>query len=113
MLDKKSLLSLDNIQHDMCPSLTTNQVYRLCTTFWDDNIEQRNGSGLVSGEVLEGLKNQNIQSNGGLIVTFLLDDDAGLFFTSNGYVSSSVVASFGGEVRINAVTNRDRCQLST
>jgi len=54
------------------------QIYRLCTTFHEDSDCCMD---MVSGEVLEGLKGASsggVHNNGGLIVTFLIDDDHSL-----------------------------------
>ena len=51
----KARLSLADISL-MCPALNTQQLYRLCTTFWNDQPDsQADGKDVetVSGEVLE------------------------------------------------------------
>ncbi len=133
----KSDLGLEDISGLLCPALTSQQLYRLCTTFWDDapaapppptaahrsshgssslaslaasspspappagndtsgspprdNVAAGSGGGggaaaadvaccpdFISGEVLEALKGsgaEGLTGNGGMVVTFLLDDE--------------------------------------
>lgn len=35
-LERKGELSLDDISQELCPTLSHQQLYRLCTTAWDD-----------------------------------------------------------------------------
>ena len=45
VLDSKAVLNLGDIRHDICPALSTQQLYRLATTFYDDVAQVRFGLG--------------------------------------------------------------------
>ncbi|KAL6757599.1 DIL domain-containing protein [Haematococcus lacustris] len=89
----KARLSLEDLTGQLCPDLNPQQLYRLCTTYWEDPpapgprppaaphaaaaaAALAPPPDMVSGEVLEALKasGSGLQGNGGLIVTFLVDE---------------------------------------
>ncbi|KAF5827887.1 hypothetical protein DUNSADRAFT_18590 [Dunaliella salina] len=87
----KGALSLEDIASNLCPALNSQQIYRLCTTFHEDNGCSMD---MVSGEVLEGLKSATtggVHNNGGLIVTFLIDDDHNLIIAPHGSTVEEVL----------------------
>lgn len=82
VFDSKGDLSLEDLTEHVCPALNHQQLYRLCTTAWSDAPDTTDdaaaAAGGVSGEVLEQMKQlYTLSSNGGLIVTFLLDEPSG------------------------------------
>lgn len=58
----KSELGLEDVLQ-VCPDLNVQQLYRLCTTCWDDSGAARHDG--VAGEVLEEMKRHNVTNNGG------------------------------------------------
>ncbi|TKW31663.1 hypothetical protein SEVIR_2G120600v4 [Setaria viridis] len=70
---KKFRISYDEIVNDLCPVLSVQQLYKICTQYWDDKYNTES----VSEEVLEEMRtsmtkesNQDTLEN-----TFLLDDE--------------------------------------
>ncbi|CAL5065850.1 unnamed protein product [Urochloa decumbens] len=70
---KKFRISYDEIVNDLCPVLSVQQLYKICTQYWDDKYNSES----VSEEVLEEMRtlmtkesNQDTLEN-----TFLLDDE--------------------------------------
>ncbi|OEL18826.1 Myosin-6 [Dichanthelium oligosanthes] len=70
---KKFRISYDEIVNDLCPVLSVQQLYKICTQYWDDKYNTES----VSEEVLEEMRtlmtkesNQETLEN-----TFLLDDE--------------------------------------
>ncbi|KAI8472145.1 MAG: hypothetical protein J3K34DRAFT_520030 [Monoraphidium minutum] len=52
-LERKGELTIEDITSELCPALSRQQLYRLCTTAWDDKPGAE--SCRVSGEVLEAM----------------------------------------------------------
>ncbi|XP_039805225.1 myosin-8-like isoform X2 [Panicum virgatum] len=70
---KKFRISYDEIVNDLCPVLSVQQLYKICTQYWDDKYNTES----VSEEVLEEMrtlitKESNLDN---LENTFLLDDE--------------------------------------
>ncbi|KAK3126891.1 hypothetical protein QOZ80_7AG0564580 [Eleusine coracana subsp. coracana] len=70
---KKFRISYDEIINDLCPVLSVQQLYKICTQYWDDKYNTES----VSEEVLEEMRtlmtkesSQDSSAN-----TFLLDDE--------------------------------------
>ncbi|KAL5702572.1 Myosin-6 [Ranunculus cassubicifolius] len=78
VIHQKSRISYDDIIHDLCPVLSIQQLYRICTLYWDDNYNTRS----VSSEVISSMRvlmtedSNNASSN-----SFLLDDSSNIPFS--------------------------------
>ncbi|KAL6871437.1 hypothetical protein ACP4OV_014266 [Aristida adscensionis] len=68
---KKFRISLDEIVNDLCPVLTVQQLYKICTQYWDDKYNTES----VSEEVLEEMRTLMTNESSDLNNTFLLDDE--------------------------------------
>jgi myosin-5 len=44
VIHKKYRISYDDIAHDLCPILSVQQLYRICTLYWDDSYNTRSVS---------------------------------------------------------------------
>eukprot|EP00879_Flechtneria_rotunda_P011895 GHRR01012424.1.p1 GENE.GHRR01012424.1~~GHRR01012424.1.p1 ORF type:complete len:340 (+),score=152.27 GHRR01012424.1:884-1903(+) len=93
-LEHKGALTFEDITEHICPALSHQQLYRICTTAWDDGV---NADSCVSGEVLEAIKQRHsFSSNGGLIITFMLDEPAEVpFIQHQAEAATSVIAPAG------------------
>ncbi|RZR84669.1 hypothetical protein BHM03_00011538 [Ensete ventricosum] len=45
---QKSRISYDEIVNDLCPALSVQQLYRICTQYWDDKYNTKSVSSTVS-----------------------------------------------------------------
>ncbi|XP_051141861.1 myosin-6-like isoform X2 [Andrographis paniculata] len=78
VIHQKYRISYDEIAHDLCPILSVQQLYRICTLYWDDNYNTRS----VSPEVMSSMRVlmtedlNNASSN-----SFLLDDNSSIPFS--------------------------------
>ncbi|RLN32866.1 myosin-6-like [Panicum miliaceum] len=70
---KKFRISYDEIVNDLCPVLSVQQLYKICTQYWDDKYNTES----VSEEVLEEMRTlmTNESNQETLDNTFLLDDE--------------------------------------
>ncbi|XP_015887580.3 myosin-6 isoform X2 [Ziziphus jujuba] len=78
VIHQKSRISYDEITNDLCPILSVQQLYRICTLYWDDNYNTRS----VASDVISSMK---------LLMTddttdddsssFLLDDNSSIPFS--------------------------------
>ncbi|XP_062186610.1 myosin-6-like isoform X2 [Phragmites australis] len=70
---KKFRISYDEIVNDLCPVLSVQQLYKICTQYWDDKYNTES----VSEEVLEEMQTLMTKesSQDTLDNTFLLDDE--------------------------------------
>ncbi|PWZ15039.1 Myosin-8 [Zea mays] len=73
---KKFRISYDEIVNDLCPVLSVQQLYKICTQYWDDKYNTES----VSEEVLEEMRTLMTKesSDETLGNTFLLDDEISL-----------------------------------
>ncbi|CAK7349482.1 unnamed protein product [Dovyalis caffra] len=78
VIHQKYRISYDEITNDLCPILSVQQLYRICTLYWDDNYNTRSVSpGVISSmRVLMTEDSNNAVSN-----SFLLDDNSGIPFS--------------------------------
>lgn len=80
VIHQKRRKTLEEIMHDLCPALSVQQVYRICTMYWDDKY----GTESVSKEVVAMMREMinkatpSVMSN-----SFLLDDDLSIPFVSD------------------------------
>ncbi|XP_042483036.1 myosin-6-like [Macadamia integrifolia] len=78
VIHQKSRISYDEITNDLCPILSVQQLYRICTLYWDDNYNTRSVSPNVisSMRVLMTEDSNSTESN-----SFLLDDNSSIPFS--------------------------------
>ncbi|XP_056169837.1 myosin-6-like isoform X6 [Syzygium oleosum] len=85
VIHQKSRISYDDITNDLCPVLSVQQLYRICTLYWDDNYNTRS----VSPDVISSMRilmtedSSNEASN-----SFLLDDTSSIPFSVDDISSS-------------------------
>uniref|UniRef100_A0A0D6QU19 Dilute domain-containing protein n=1 Tax=Araucaria cunninghamii TaxID=56994 RepID=A0A0D6QU19_ARACU len=78
VIHQKPKKSLDEIAHDLCPVLSIQQLYRICTMYWDDKY----GTHSVSHNVIANMRALMTEdSNSTLGNSFLLDDDSSIPFS--------------------------------
>nr|DAD20122.1 TPA_asm: hypothetical protein HUJ06_021585 [Nelumbo nucifera] len=78
VIHQKSRISYDEITNDLCPILSVQQLYRICTLYWDDKYNTRSVSPNVisSMRVLMTEDSNDADSN-----SFLLDDSSSIPFS--------------------------------
>ncbi|KAK4492449.1 hypothetical protein RD792_003258 [Penstemon davidsonii] len=73
VIHQKYRISYDEITNDLCPILSVQQLYRICTLYWDDNYNTRS----VSPEVISSMRVLMTEdSNNAVSNSFLLDDNS-------------------------------------
>jgi myosin-5 len=73
VIHQKYRVSYDDIVHDLCPILSVQQLYRICTLYWDDCYNTRS----VSQEVISSMRAlMTEESNDADSNSFLLDDNS-------------------------------------
>ncbi|XP_038713709.1 myosin-6 [Tripterygium wilfordii] len=78
VIHQKYRISYDEITNDLCPILSVQQLYRICTVYWDDNYNTRS----VSPDVMSSMRILMTEdSNNATSNCFLLDDNSGIPFT--------------------------------
>lgn len=78
VIHQKSRISYDEIINDLCPILSVQQLYRICTLYWDDNYNTRS----VSQDVISSMRVLMTEdSTDAESSSFLLDDDVSNPFT--------------------------------
>ncbi|OAY34689.1 myosin-6 isoform X2 [Manihot esculenta] len=78
VIHQKYRISYDEITNDLCPILSVQQLYRICTLYWDDNYNTRS----VSPGVISSMRVLMIEdSNDAASSSFLLDDNSGIPFS--------------------------------
>lgn len=93
VIHQKSRISYDDITNDLCPVLSVQQLYRICTLYWDDNYNTRS----VSPDVISSMRilmtedSSNEASN-----SFLLDDTSSIPFSVDDISSSLQVKDLSG-----------------
>ncbi|KAG6732379.1 hypothetical protein I3842_01G174300 [Carya illinoinensis] len=78
VIHQKSRISYDEITNDLCPILSVQQLYRICTLYWDDNYNTRS----VSPDVISSMRilmTQDSDNDDGN--SFLLDDNSSIPFS--------------------------------
>ncbi|XP_027935832.1 myosin-6-like isoform X1 [Vigna unguiculata] len=78
VIHQKYRISYDEIINDLCPIMSVQQLYRICTLYWDANYNTRSVSPdvLSSMRVLMAEDSNNAQSD-----SFLLDDSSSIPFS--------------------------------
>ncbi|CAI0560604.1 unnamed protein product, partial [Linum tenue] len=78
VIHQKYRISYDEITNDLCPILSVQQLYRICTLYWDDNYNTRS----VSPDVISSMRVLMTEdSNSAVSSSFLLDDNSGIPFS--------------------------------
>ncbi|XP_020079685.1 myosin-6-like isoform X1 [Ananas comosus] len=92
---QKYRISYDEIVNDLCPILSVQQLYRICTQYWDDKYNTQSVSmGVLSSmRVLMTEDSNNADSN-----SFLLDDNSSIPFSVDD-ISSSLQEKDFSEVK--------------
>ncbi|WMV47058.1 hypothetical protein MTR67_040443 [Solanum verrucosum] len=91
VIHQKYRISYDEITNDLCPVLSVQQLYRICTLYWDDNYNTRS----VSPDVISSMRvlmtedSNNAESN-----SFLLDDNSSIPFSIDEVSESLQVKDF-------------------
>lgn len=82
---QKYRISYDEIVNDLCPVLSVQQLYRICTQYWDDkyNTQSVSSSVLSSMRILMTEDSNNASSS-----AFLLDDNSSIPFSVDDISSS-------------------------
>ncbi|XP_043705632.1 myosin-6-like isoform X3 [Telopea speciosissima] len=85
VIHQKSRISYDEITNDLCPILSVQQLYRICTLYWDDNYNTRS----VSPNVISSMRVLMTEdSNSDVSNSFLLDDNSSIPFSVDDLSSS-------------------------
>ncbi|KAL0737075.1 hypothetical protein Bca4012_013285 [Brassica carinata] len=93
VIHQKYRISYDEIAHDLCPGLSVQQLYRICTLYWDDSYNTRS----VSQEVISSMRAlMTEESNDADSDSFLLDDDSSIPFSIEDISSSMQEKDFVG-----------------
>merc|ERR1712224_743305 len=88
VVHRKPKKTLDEITHDLCPTLSIQQLYRVSTMYYDQTYNTET----VSAEVLGNMKLQMQEDNAASASnSFLLDDDNSVPFSPTS--SASTLAS--------------------
>ncbi|KAL3647675.1 hypothetical protein CASFOL_008643 [Castilleja foliolosa] len=91
VIHQKYRISYDEITNDLCPILSVQQLYRICTLYWDDNYNTRS----VSAEVISSMRVLMTEdSNNAVSNSFLLDDNSSIPFSIDELSSSFQVKDF-------------------
>ncbi|PPR95106.1 hypothetical protein GOBAR_AA25555 [Gossypium barbadense] len=78
VIHQKYRISYDDITNDLCPILSVQQLYRICTLYWDDNYNTRS----VSPDVISSMRVLMTEdSNDAVSSSFLLDDNSSIPFS--------------------------------
>lgn len=82
---QKYRISYDDIVNDLCPVLSVQQLYRICTQYWDDKYNTQS----VSSSVLSSMRILMTEdSNTAVSDSFLLDDNSSIPFSADDLLSS-------------------------
>ncbi|KAI3409534.1 uncharacterized protein J3R85_019201 [Psidium guajava] len=78
VIHQKYRISYDEIINDLCPMLSVQQLYRICTLYWDDSYNTKS----VSPEVISSMRVLMTEdSNSAVSSSFLLDDNSSIPFS--------------------------------
>uniref|UniRef100_A0A0E0K6W1 Uncharacterized protein n=1 Tax=Oryza punctata TaxID=4537 RepID=A0A0E0K6W1_ORYPU len=82
---QKFRISYDEIVNDLCPILSVQQLYRICTQYWDDKYNTQS----VSSDVLSNMRVLMTEdSNNAESSSFLLDDNSSIPFSVDDITNS-------------------------
>ncbi|GKV43006.1 hypothetical protein SLEP1_g50351 [Rubroshorea leprosula] len=78
---QKYRISYDEITNDLCPILSVQQLYRMCTLYWDESDDNYNTRS-VSPDVISSMRIlMTEESNSAESSSFLLDDNSRIRFS--------------------------------
>ncbi|XXG90609.1 hypothetical protein AAC387_Pa12g2336 [Persea americana] len=78
VIHKKSRISYDDITNDLCPSLSVQQLHRICTNYWDASY----GTSSVNADVISFMRIlMTEESNTAVSDAFLLEDNSSIPFS--------------------------------
>uniref|UniRef100_A0A7C9CG52 Dilute domain-containing protein n=1 Tax=Opuntia streptacantha TaxID=393608 RepID=A0A7C9CG52_OPUST len=98
VIHQKSRITYDDIKNDLCPALSVQQLYKICTLYWDDNYNTRS----VSQDVISAMRklmteeNANEEDSNSAGNTFLLDEDSSVPFSVDDLSASQEERDFAG-----------------
>ncbi|KAL3812395.1 hypothetical protein ACJIZ3_013663 [Penstemon smallii] len=93
VIHQKSRITYDDLTSDLCPILSIQQLYRICTLYWDDNYNTPS----VSPDVISSMKILMTEdSNYADSNSFLLDDDPCIPFSVDDISTSLQESDFRG-----------------
>ncbi|CAL0310411.1 unnamed protein product [Lupinus luteus] len=91
VIHQKYRISYDEIINDLCPILSVQQLYRICSLYWDGNYNTLS----VAPDVLLSMKMLMTEdSNTGQSDSFLLDDSCSIPFSVNDLCTSIKLKDF-------------------
>ncbi|CAA2934072.1 myosin-6-like [Olea europaea subsp. europaea] len=91
VIHQKYRISYDEITNDLCPILSVQQLYRICTLYWDDNYNTRS----VSPDVISSMRVLMTEdSNNAVSNSFLLDDNSSIPFSIDDLADTLQVKEF-------------------
>ncbi|KAK6785921.1 hypothetical protein RDI58_014446 [Solanum bulbocastanum] len=91
VIHQKYRISYDDITNDLCPVLSVQQLYRVCTLYWDDKYNTRS----VSPDVISNMRVLMTEdSNDAESNSFLLDDNPSIPFSIEEVSNSLQVKDF-------------------
>ncbi|RAL43433.1 hypothetical protein DM860_012574 [Cuscuta australis] len=91
VIHQKYRISYDEITNDLCPILSVQQLYRICTLYWDDNYNTRS----VSTDVISSMRVLMTEDlNDAESNSFLLDDNSSIPFSIDELSNSIQVKDF-------------------
>ncbi|KAG1359672.1 putative Myosin-8 [Cocos nucifera] len=86
---QKYRISYDEIVNDLCPILSVQQLYRICTQYWDDKYNTQSVSSSVLSSMRVLMTEDSNDADGS---SFLLDDNSSLGYSYNNPKSSAPMA---------------------
>ncbi|KAL3506296.1 hypothetical protein ACH5RR_031678, partial [Cinchona calisaya] len=93
VIHQKSRISYDDLTNDLCPVLSIQQLYRVCTLYCDDNYNTPS----VSTDVISSMKILMTEdSNEDDSSSYLLDDDSSIPFSVDDITSNLKAMDFTG-----------------
>ncbi|PKI76827.1 hypothetical protein CRG98_002813 [Punica granatum] len=91
VIHQKYRISYDEITNDLCPILSVQQLYRICTLYWDDSYNTRS----VSPAVISSMRVLMTEdSNSAISNSFLLDDNSSIPFSVDELSNSMLEKDF-------------------
>ncbi|KAK6781136.1 hypothetical protein RDI58_023320 [Solanum bulbocastanum] len=74
VINQKSRLTSKDLTTDLCPILSSQQLYRICTLYWDEDFNTQG----VSPEVISSFKDQEKEDAKDADNNFILDDNSSI-----------------------------------
>ncbi|KAK4794857.1 hypothetical protein SAY86_012851 [Trapa natans] len=91
VIHQKYRISYDEITNDLCPMLSVQQLYRICTLYWDDSYNTRS----VAPSVISSMRVLMTEdSNTATSNSFLLDDNSSIPFSVDDLSNSMLEKDF-------------------